>query len=711
MTRGNVHVPQPIEVLHGGGVSLACDPDGQISAEQPHGLFAGDTRVLSTYRFQIGGRPWRLLGRSRPGHAAALWQFQNSVIRDPGGAVPAGSLLLSVHRRLNGVLHDDLRICSFLDRTVRPQLTLQMDADFADIFEVKGQSLPPRLRVQRVVDGRAMTLAYTRGDFSRATRIQFINDGPSPVFVGALVIFDLELQPGQQWTCCVDVAPQLDGHLLTFDGDPHAAEPSQADRAEHPRIRTSRLLQSAFERGRADLRALAVAQPSARPYVAAGVPWFLTLFGRDPLVAALMAGVAGSWSSRGALAALAPLQATRRDDWRDAEPGKLPHELRRGELARRGSIPHSPYYGTHDAPALYCLALWHAWRWTGDRGLLTDFLSTAIAALHWCDELGDRDDDGLQEYATRSSQGYYNQGWKDAGDAILTEDGQCAELPLATVELQGYLFAARMAMAELLTEVGAEVEAAQLRLAGFSLQRAVEERFWMDEARCYALALDGRKRQVRSIASNAGHLLWCGLPGPEHAATVAGRLLEPDMFSGWGLRTLSARHPAYNPLSYQRGSVWPHDTMLAAAGFWRYGLREQASRMIKALLEAAGAFEDDRLPELFCGLDRTSGLPVPYEEANSPQAWAAAAPILAAQLFLGIVADAARGRCFLSPWLPSWLPRLELHGIEVGDSHVSVTITGHGDRTTIESLDAGQLDIVKATVEAPLWGRPQRIYV
>ena len=282
-----------------------------------------------------------------------------------------------------------------------------------------------------------------------------------------------------------------------------------------------------------------------------------------------------------------------------------------------GAIPHTPYYGTHDAPALYCLALWQAWRWTADRDLLASHLGPAEAALRWCDELGDRDGDGLQEYSTRSKKGYRNQGWKDAGDAIVHADGRLAEPPLATVELQGYLFAARLAMAELFAEQGDRAAAERLRRAADELRALVEDRFWLADEAFYALALDRDKRPVGAVSSNPGHLLWCGLPSSARAAAMAERLLAPDLFSGWGLRSLSSRNPAYNPLSYQRGSVWPHDTALAAAGLWRYGQRAAASALLRSVLEAAAAFEGEQLPELFAGLDRRHGPPVPYEAANT----------------------------------------------------------------------------------------------
>lgn len=701
-----LRVPQPIEVLHSGQVALACGLDGQLQAEELHGLFAADTRMLSTYRIGIGGHSWRLLGRSRSGRARANWQFENLALRDPDGELAAGTLLLSLRRQLSGALHDDLRVRAFVQRPARVQLVVQLDADFADIFQVKEGSLPPRLDTRRVAQGRAEVLSYERAGFRRALHITFDAPDPRPTFVGALVLFDLELAPGAEWACCLEVVPEIDGEALSFAGDPHAPESSPTPETEGVTIHTEPILEYPFRRGRADLRALAVPQSGHPSYVAAGVPWFLTLFGRDSLVTALMAGLDGAWYAEGALAALAPLQASARDDWRDAEPGKLPHEVRRGELAFRGLIPQTPYYGTHDAPALYCLVLWHAWRWTGDRGLLDAHLPVANAALRWCDELGDRDADGFQEYATRSPRGYYNQSWKDAGDAIVHADGSIAALPLATIELQGYLFAAYLAMAELQAEHGDLAEAERLRASARALRARVEDRFWLPKDDFYAQALDGDKHSVACVSSNPGHLLWCGLPSPTHAAKVAQRILEPDMFTGWGLRTLSSRNPAYNPLVYQRGSVWPHDTALAAAGLWRYGLREGASTLLRAMLEAASVFEEDRLPELFCGLDRSHGLPVPYAGANSPQAWAAAAPVLAAQLFLGIVPDAPRERCFLAPWLPDWLSRLEVRGITVGRGTLDVSVIKQGRETVIERLEAHAIEIVRGTAEAALWGEP-----
>lgn len=702
------HSFHPTVVLHGGSTALVSDLSGEIAAEELQGFFAGDTRVLSTYKIDVNGCNWRLLARTRLGHGTAQWHFQNPEMRDQMGDVRAGAVSFTLKRRVAGALHDDLCIESFADRPLRLHLVLQLDTDFADLFEVKSRSMPPRMNLLRVAGASSVSIAYEAPQgFRRALHVSLhCPEETAPSFAGSRISIDIALGHGEQWRCCVEAVPEVDGERIDFQGDPHQPEPDPRRSRDAATIECAPLLKDAFDRGQADLRALVTRMEDAQAFVAAGAPWFLSLFGRDSLMTALMAGIDGTAPGEGCLAALGRLQGKRRDDFRDEEPGKILHELRRGELTRRGELPYSPYYGTHDAPALYCLALWHAWRWSGREDLLAAHFQTARKALRWCDELGDRDGDGLQEYGTRSSKGYRNQGWKDAGDAIVDAKGRQAKLPIASVELQGYLYAARLAMAELCTALGRADEARDLRAAAAQLRCLVESRYWLEQEQFYALALDGDKRPVDAVSSNPGHLLWCGLPDPERAALLARRLLQPDLFSGWGLRTLSANNAAYNPLSYQLGSVWPHDTLLASAGLWRYGLREQACILIHGVLQAAQHLEDQRLPELFCGFDTSTGCPVPYEEANIPQSWAAAVPLLAAELFLGLVPDAPQRRCFVAPWLPEWLPRLELRGVRIGQGRLDIAIAGRGEATQVEWVEAAGVEVIRRAVEAPLGGRP-----
>jgi glycogen debranching enzyme len=696
-------VPHPLEILYGGGTSLCCAMNGEIRADQLHGFFAGDTRVLSTYRFTIAGHSWRVISRGRPGPSTSQWEMQNPPVRVTNGDLEEGTIHFRLRRRVMGALHDDLTITSFARRPISVRLTFQLDADFADLFQVKERTTPPRLSIQRIFRERALSFAYERRGFRRGLHVGF--SIPASTFVGTQAVFDLVLEPQEPWRCCIEAVPELDGARIELEGDPHSDQVPRR-RIGELAIDADPILKDPFERGCTDLDRLALPGGDGPPFIAAGAPWFLTLFGRDTLVTSLMAGLLGRWHVEGALHQLAERQAKSRDDYRDAEPGKIAHELRRGELAYDEAIPHTPYYGTHDAPALFVLALWNAYRWTGDRSLLEQYLPAADAALEWCAARGDRDGDGLLEYETRSRRGYRNQGWKDAGDAIVGEDGRLTDLPIATVEMQGYWYAARLAMAELCEAIGARDRAERLRNEARTLRQLIEERFWMEERGCYGLAIDGGKRLVGSISSNPGHLLWCGVPTKERALRTARRLLEADMFSGYGVRTLSADHACYNPLSYQLGSVWPHDTALFAAGLARYGLRDEASRVFRSILEAARMFEEQRLPELFCGFARDEGPPVPYELANVPQAWAAAVPILAAQIFLGLLPDVANGRCHLDPWLPKWLPTLQLTSIEIGGACLEVKLIRRGDETIVEHARHPALEVVRNPSPSPLWGAP-----
>ncbi len=686
--------PQPNLVLHQSALAAVSDLNGEIRPECLHGLFAADTRCLSRYRITLDGAPWHLLSRARLGPATALWRFQNPLL---GDAAPA--LLLSLRRRIDSGLHDELVVRNFGAKRLALRLALEVAADFADIFEVKRSAIPKR-NVERSVRTDGLRFLYAKGEFSRALDVSAHDPASSLRIDDCGLVFELELDPQDEWRGQVQMKPEAPGCLFGDQG------PSETRPGKELTIESDAFLALPVRRGQSDLRALQLQRREGKPLLAAGAPWFLTIFGRDTLMTSLMAGIDGNWMAEGALQALGAMQGTRRDDFRDEEPGKIPHELRCDELTLTGKLPYSPYYGTQDASSLYCLTLWNAWRWSGRKQLLEDYLEHALRAMRWCDEYGDRDGDGLQEYGTRSPMGYRHQGWKDAEDAVVYADGRAADPPLATVELQGYWYAARLALAELLEARGELDRAARERSSAEVLRARVEERYWMPERSFYAFALDADKQHVDAIASNPGHLLWCGLPSASRAAEIGRRLLQDDMHNGWGLRTLSSCNPAYNPLAYQLGSVWPHDTALAAAGLARYGMREQAAVLLHGILRAASCFEEDRLPELFAGVDDGWGFPVPYAHANEPQAWASAAPLLAVHIFLGLVPDAPNGVCHIAPWLPEWLPALCVKHIAIGAGEFSVRAVRRNGRTEVESLDARGIKVVTGDASAPLWGTP-----
>jgi glycogen debranching enzyme len=420
---------------------------------------------------------------------------------------------------------------------------------------------------------------------------------------------------------------------------------------------------------------------------AAGLPWFMAPFGRDSLIVSLQNILVYPEFARGSLDILGRWQSHTRDEYRDAEPGKIMHELRYGELAHFKLIPHTPYYGTADATPLYLITLHAAWRATGDHALLEKYRAVAEGCLAWIDNDGDRDGDGLQEYQTRSPVGYENMAWKDAGDSMVYDDGTPVKGPKALCELQGYVYDAWVRMAEVFDALEEPDRAAELRAKAAALFRKFNETFWDERTGFYAYMLDGEKRQVLTVASNPGHLLWSGIVPPDRAARVVARLMQPDMNSGWGIRTLSADHPAFNPYSYQNGSVWPHDNSLIALGFKRYGFVREANHVAHDISAAASYFLMNQLPELYAGVQRDgANFPVQYLGANVPQAWAAGSCFALLQAILGIQPDAPNDRLFVDPQLPDWLPDVTLRDLRLGHRHLDIRFRREGDSTVWDVL-------------------------
>jgi glycogen debranching enzyme len=420
---------------------------------------------------------------------------------------------------------------------------------------------------------------------------------------------------------------------------------------------------------------------------AAGLPWFVAPFGRDSLIVSLQNMLIYPDFARGTLDILGSLQAKERDDYRDAEPGKILHEIRYGELAHFKLIPHTPYYGTADATPLYLITLHAAWRATGDKALLDQHLETAEACLSWIDNHGDSDGDGFQEYQTRSPVGYENMGWKDSGDGVVYPDGSLVKGPKALCELQGYVYDAWLRMAEVFNELGKTRRAADLRRKAAALFKRFNETFWDEELGFYALALDGEKKKVLTVASNGGHCLWSGIVPKERAGKVVQRLMALDMWSGWGIRTLSASNPAFNPYNYQTGSVWPHDNAIIALGFKRYGFHAEAARIARDISDAGSHFLSNQLPELYTTIERDRrSFPVQYLGANIPQAWAAGSVFAFLQAILGFAPDAPRGKLYVDPSLPQWLPDLTVLDLRLGTRLFDIRFWRDGGETRFDVL-------------------------
>jgi glycogen debranching enzyme len=448
------------------------------------------------------------------------------------------------------------------------------------------------------------------------------------------------------------------------------------------------LYNSLLSRGLRDLRAL-LTPTRHGSLVAAGIPWFVAPFGRDSLLTCHQTLMLNPDLTRTTLEVLAAFQADEVDEWRDAQPGKILHELRQGELAGAGIIPHTPYYGSIDSTPLWLLLVGTYYRWTGDLEFCRDLLPNIERALAWIADYGDLDGDGFLEYQRSSPRGLVNQGWKDSHDSVVHVDGKLAEGPIALAEVQAYVYLAKQRMAEVFEALGNAPRAASLRQEATELRTAFNERFWVESEQFYAMALDGEKRQVASISSNPAHGLYCGIVDPDMAGPMARRLLAPDMFSGWGVRTLSKSAAAYNPMSYHNGSIWPHDNAIIGAGLKRYGFAKATNRLATAMFEMAVTVDDMRLPELFCGFTRRSpNRPVAYPVACSPQAWAAGAPFLLLQAMLGISADAPANTINVNkPHLPGWLNTVELHDLRIGGSTVSIVFQRQGETTGFSLLD------------------------
>jgi glycogen debranching enzyme len=446
----------------------------------------------------------------------------------------------------------------------------------------------------------------------------------------------------------------------------------------------------------ADLKALTVYH-FGTPVISAGIPWYTCPFGRDALIAGFEALLASPEVARNALLFLAKLQGQVDDPSRDEEPGKIPHEIRFGEMAAAGEVPHTPYYGSADATPLFLVLLSEYDLWTDDRETVEAMLPHAERALQWLATWADRDADGLVEYQRRTSMGLRNQGWKDSHDGVPFADGRPAEPPIALVEVQGYAIDARRRMAALYRRRGRRSEAQALLAAARAQAEAVEERFWMEGKGTYALALDREKRQVDAITSNPGHLLFSRAAAEDRARQVAASLLSSDMWSGWGIRTLAASQPAYNPLSYHDGTVWPHDNALCAMGFSRYGMTREAGQVFSGLWDAAQHFRQLRLPELFCGLSRAGcQFPVHYPVACSPQAWSSAAWFLLLRSVLGIFPDAPRRELHVvQPYLPPWLDEATLEGLRIGPARVTLKFTRGPTGAFVEVLrvEGGELKV------------------
>ncbi len=638
-----------------GSTFVVSDRRGEIRGDEgrDHGFFCLDTRFLSHWVLRVGDQPLEVLGLDQQEHFTV--QFFLTPRVGPEAEAPC-----SVMRRrlIDHVWMEEISVVNHRHESTTIDVSVELDTDFADLLEVKNEAIESRVLAARQ-DDRSLSLSYEREGFRRSVTIA--SSLPAAVTRNGFT-YSPVLAPGEQWTTTFTITPLAEQLTVGFGprrarGGFDAMSTSKSAELESwlaraPAISTSDpALARTYRASLSDLGALRlppdISEGATLP--AAGLPWFMALFGRDSLITSFQALPYLPELAATTLRVLAAAQAYNRDDFHEREPGKILHELRFGELTARGERPYSPYFGSADATPLFLILLDEYHRWSGDGDLVRALEPNARAALAWIEDSGDADGDGYVEYSRRdATTGLINQCWKDSWDAIQFADGTIARGPIATCEIQGYAYDARRRAARLAREVwGDPAFAERLESQATDLRSRFHRDFWMPGRGCHAVALDGDKHQVDSLTSNIGHLLWSGLLDERQAAETADHLVQRELYSGWGVRTLGSSEAGYNPLGYHTGTVWPHENSLIVAGLARYGHSEQAATFAAAMLSAAPHFEH-RLPEVFAGYPATvTSVPVAYPTASRPQAWAAGTPLQLLTTMLGLQPGAPEGRCEL----------------------------------------------------------------
>lgn len=666
---------------------------GDITPGTPQGLFIADSRIVSSLRLSIDGEPLEPLGVAVDGSFGATMVGR---IRPRAGRPQTDVLVL--RRRYVGMgLREDIEVRNYGSESLSCPVVVEVDGDFADLFAVKEGRVSHEGRRSVEVDGDQVLIGWTLGEASRTAIIRFCGPNLS-VEPHRATWANLVIEPHQVITLCFDVSLVVGDRpvisRLRCGESLDTASPvvrSRGWQESAPRVDCDfEPLENAVAQGVRDLGALRLFDPDDEgglPVLAAGAPWFMTLFGRDSLLASWMALCADPNLALGVLRTLGRLQGTKEDDVTEEEPGRILHELRFDDAPDLGLHAGVPYFGSVDATPLYVVVLGELFRWGIGADDQAQLLTYADRAIEWIERYGDRDGDGYVEYERRTERGLANQGWKDSWDSIRNFDGGFASTPIALCEVQGYVYAAYRARAEMARRGGDMARSDDLEGRASQLKEQFNRDFWLEDRGIYALALDGAKQPVTSSCSNVGHCLWSGIIDAERAPAVARELLGPGLWSGWGIRTMESGAAAYNPMSYHCGSVWPHDNAIAVAGLVRYGLLEEAHTVVVSLLEAAGLV-GNRLPELFCGLDRGDvHVPISYPTSCSPQAWASAVPLSFLRSLLRLEPYAPRRRLRMRPVLPEIITHLDVRGLHVGGGRVRVRV--ENGRPSLEGLPDG----------------------
>lgn len=713
LTKGVPSVAQSIAkavVIKDGNVFFLTPPGGEVPMTAGHGfgLYYHDCRYLNGYEITVGdAHPESLAARSSEGGRAVFLLTTPDFPTPDGRRVNRETVGLKWERVIDAeqcLLHERLDIQNFSSEPVEFPVTLRYRAGFEDVFEIRGliREVKGKLFRPKWKD-KCLRFAYEGADEVFRSLTIYFEPHPDEVR-GNAVRYYVKLQPNEikQIRICLAISESSTlpntppAQTNVFRDIPSVTQGIKSAVDEWIGRETafrsdSLVLNRVMRRSLMDLHMLKTTIAGDEFY-AAGVPWFVTLFGRDCLITSFQTLAYGSETAADTLRLLARYQGNEVNDWRDEQPGKILHELRVGELARMNKIPHTPYYGTIDATPLFIILMSRYAEWTGDITLFQELRPHIERALEWIDRYGDVVGDGYLSYLSNTNKGLINQGWKDSGDAIVTSDGRFGKPPIALVEVQGYVYMAKKSIADLYARIGEEERAVRLRAEAEVLRVRFNRDFWLEDEGCFALALEAEHRPCDVISSGPGQALWTGIVDPDKAARTVDRLMKPDLFSGWGIRTLSAKERRYNPMGYHLGTVWPHDNSLIAAGFRRYGFDEAASRIFVGLLEAAMEFEDYRLPELFTGFARRDfGAPVRYPVACHPQAWAAGSIPFLVETSLGLVPEGFNNRLrVIRPYLPESINDVVIRHLKVGKGAVDLRFLRKKDG----SLDVEIVNVV-----------------
>ncbi|MBE9501389.1 MAG: amylo-alpha-1,6-glucosidase [Chloroflexi bacterium] len=712
-------------VLKENELVMVSDELGDTAAGRRRlGLYYRDTRYLSLFEMTINEQRPRLLSSSNEQNYVCDIQLANPTIELPdGNTALARTISIRRSRFLKDGLHERISFYNHNRFAVPLKVTITFGSDFCDIFEVRGWDRKKRGTVNPpTFSNSRLTLSYEGLDGVKRyteilldvapSRVEIEERPPEPIlrrsstFIpeatdiatmtvyhpsSAVLSWDLTLMPGKSHSISLQIVPgegELTPSTETFNKSLSQLRNSYQDwLSQCTKLETdNELFNRLIERSARDLRLLLESTPEGL-VPAAGIPWFACIFGRDSLITSLQTLMLNPQIAIGTLRFLAKHQGKKVDPWHDEEPGRILHEMRKGEMAKLGEIPHGAYYGSVDSTPLFLILFAETMKWLDDDRLYQEILPAAKLAIEWMERYGDLDGDGYLEYLTRSSGGIRNQGWKDGHSAITYPDGTPVEPPLALVEVQGYAYRAMREMAELLHHKGEASFAQELSQRAARLKENFNRDFWLENKRLFAQGLDPKKRPVETMTSNPGHCLFCDIVDEEKARHLVLRLTSTDMASGWGIRTVSSRSSKYNPMSYHNGSIWPHDNSLIVAGMRRYGYHWEAEEITTQLFQASLFFPYSRLPELFCGFSRdreAHSAPAEYPVSCSPQAWAAGSAILLFQSMLGLRVDAASKRLFLTPKLPEWLKQASVRNLRVGQGTIDLHFERHGEDTSFQ---------------------------